>query len=103
MQALEKVGGHHSFQLKALVALGLAYAHPAILAAGLPFMTLVPSVMCENSSRSMRPCALEQACKSHSHFLFSAQEEHSIVFEWRLVCENEYIRLLVPLLLLAGD
>lgn len=58
--------------------------------------------MCENSSRVMRQCTLEQACRNQSHFLFSVQNERSVVFEWRLVCDNESLRLLIPLVLLAG-
>ena len=97
------MGGHHSFQTRSLLALGLAYMHPAMMVSGLSFMTLIPSVMCENSARVMRECALEQACKNHAHFLFSVQDERSVVFEWRLVCENEYIRVIIPLLLLLGE
>ena len=99
---MEKVGGHHSFQLRALVTLGLAFMHPAMLYSGLFFMLLIPTAMCENSSRVMRQCTLEQACRNQSHFLFSVQNERSVVFEWRLVCENESLRLLIPLVLLAG-
>ena len=50
----------------------------------------------------MRQCTLEQACRTKSHFLFSVQNERSVVFEWRLVCDNEALRLAIPLVLLAG-
>ena len=50
----------------------------------------------------MRECTLEQACRNQSHFLFSVKNERSVVFEWRLVCDNEAMRLLIPLILLGG-
>lgn len=87
-EALQKVGGRHRVQFLALLSCSFAVMHTASFLMSLPLLTRSPNLLCETTPDTVQICTLSEACVSGQNYVLAGDEERSVVFEWRLVCDK---------------
>jgi len=98
-EALRRVGGHHLFQYKAVLATGLISLHASLFIVSLPFLLETPPLLCDHSG-TLVPCEESEACGSK--FIIDPKMPRTITKDWNLVCENKFYTWFIPLIFIGS-
>ena len=97
MQALTKAGAHHSYQYYLLLCNGLAFWVTNAFTIGLAYEAIPPTMLCSDG----QTCSYSRAC-IEGGYSFHTDSLRNWTYEWKLVCERQYIGSLIGIANFAG-
>ena len=92
-----EVKGNCHYQRVLVLSIGVIYSAASTFIVGLGFFLAPPKFICEDGSH----CSASTAC-SQGHYELDKNSIHSMVYEWKLVCEDEYQTSLIGSLYFVG-
>jgi len=99
---IEKAGWAHTYQFRCLILFAFQWLVAAIIFNGYKYFFLIPKLKCFNPSTPPFTCTVAEACSQEYTYEYDPDSTQSLVVEFNLLCQADYLVELTQTMVFLG-
>lgn len=88
---IERAGRAHRYQIRCLILFSFQWAVASMIFNGYDYLFQTPPIICSNRETKAFICTEAQACSKQYHYEFDPKGAQTLVSQFHLICEKDYL------------